>query len=249
MTEFLAFDLEISHDLPEGADDWKAHRPLGITCAAACDEKGEVQVWHPGKGLRSYGPALTPAMAARLVRQLAADGRLLVTWNGLGFDLDVLQEEAYFKIERKLVRNIALDGQADIAFQMLCEKGFMCGLAAASKGMGLAGKTEGMSGAKAPAMWKEGLKSQEKVLEYVAQDARATAELYQAILEAGKLTWITKKGYPATWEPTMKNGRLLTCRECLELPLPKKRPGWTPWPREKFAGWALAMEAENGKEA
>ena len=31
--KYLAFDLEIAREIPEGGD-WKANRPLGISCAA-----------------------------------------------------------------------------------------------------------------------------------------------------------------------------------------------------------------------
>jgi hypothetical protein len=31
--KYLAFDLEIAREILEGETDWKAHRPLGITCA------------------------------------------------------------------------------------------------------------------------------------------------------------------------------------------------------------------------
>lgn len=34
MIKYLAFDIEITKILPEDEDDWKAYRPLGISCAA-----------------------------------------------------------------------------------------------------------------------------------------------------------------------------------------------------------------------
>ena len=35
---YVAFDLEIHKEVPDGADDWKEHRPLGITCASTLTE-------------------------------------------------------------------------------------------------------------------------------------------------------------------------------------------------------------------
>ncbi len=32
-TKYLAFDIEILRPIPDGADDWKSFRPLGITYA------------------------------------------------------------------------------------------------------------------------------------------------------------------------------------------------------------------------
>jgi hypothetical protein len=49
--------------------------------------------------------------------------------------------------------------------------------------------------------------------------------------------WPTKKGTIGKWTPTFKEGRMLTVRECLELPLPDVSWMDEPWPREKFYGW------------
>jgi hypothetical protein len=134
----------------------------------------------------------------------------------------------------------------DPAFQMLCQKGFMIGLAAMSEGLGLAGKTEGMDGLRAVEMWKGTREDQDKVLEYVAQDARATAMMYEAILEKGYVRWITKRGswsrYP--WIPKIIRDeeaftyRLFTAKESLEIPEPDTSWMDKPLPREKFYGWA-----------
>jgi hypothetical protein len=103
--------------------------------------------------------------------------------------------------------------------------------------MGLPGKLEGVTGAQAPAMWKQGVWEQEKVLAYVRQDVFTTMRVYQEILKTGKLCWVTKKGTVSKWAPTLKDGRMLTVNECLELPLPDTSWMDAAWPREKFYGW------------
>jgi hypothetical protein len=237
--QYIAFDLEIAKELPDGADNWKDYRPLGITCAATVDDLGETRVWHG-----NYSPKMDAWEVEQLLQFLESAGKPVVTWNGLGFDFDVMAEETSFIASARAaavqerVKALALS-HIDVAFQMLCEKGFMCGLNSAAKGMGLSGKTEGMSGAKAPTMWAQGRKEQDQVLEYVAQDARTTAELYQAVLDKGFLQWITKRGGASLWVPTFRDGQMLTCQECLALPLPDVSWLSNPWPREKFAGWAL----------
>jgi hypothetical protein len=120
----------------------------------------------------------------------------------------------------------------------------MVGLDTMAKGLGLAGKTEGMKGALAPAMWAESREAQDRVLEYVAQDVKTTAEIYEALLERKKLWWMTKRGTRtrSPWEPiVLKDGdgdaRLLTVAEALMLPEPDTSWMDAPWPRSKFAGW------------
>jgi hypothetical protein len=46
MTKYLAFDIEIAQTIPEGETDWMAHRPLGITCAAAASSDGGLWNWY-----------------------------------------------------------------------------------------------------------------------------------------------------------------------------------------------------------
>lgn len=247
MSHFLAFDLEIATEIPGGTDDWKALRPLGISCAATMTDDGLLRLWH---GPEQPDGRLAERMSAEECRALADYlcaqahiGYPIVTWNGLGFDFDVLQEECGAGDTQTLCRHVALHDQIDIAFQMLCESGYMIGLDAAAKGMGLPGKTEGMHGDLAPVMWSQGRAEQDKVLEYVAQDVRTTADLYRAILKERCLRWRARSGKAAYWSPTLhvkgnvKDPRMLTVEECLQLPEPDTSWMTNPWPRSKFCGW------------
>jgi hypothetical protein len=236
--DLVAFDLEIAKEIPEG-EELMAHRPLHITCAAACNHIMRDHIWHSGRGPARYSSWMEPTMAQNVADCLYkwhSRGATIVTWNGLGFDFDILAEECQSQEHKDRLIEVAL-GHVDMGFQMLCEKGFMCGLEAAALGMGLPGKLEGVTGAQAPAMWKQGVWEQEKVLAYVRQDVFTTMRVYQEILKTGKLCWVTKKGTVSKWTPTLKDGRMLTANECLELPLPDTSWMDAAWPREKFYGW------------
>jgi hypothetical protein len=246
MEKHVTFDIEISREIPGDCDDWKSLRPLGISCAATLTDDGDLRLWH---GAEMEDGRLGERMSLSECRELAkylgnmfSAGYKIITWNGAGFDFDILAEEVCDRAIADDIRDLTWD-HIDIAFQMLCENGFMCGLDAAARGMGVAGKTEGMHGDLAPAMWQRGREEQDGVLEYVAQDARATANVYCAILNEEHLRWITRAGYPARnpWRPLLiseySGTRLMTVREASRLPLPDV--GWmdNPWPRSKFIGW------------
>jgi hypothetical protein len=68
--------------------------------------------------------------------------------NGVGFDFDVLAEEAQMLAECCV---FAL-AHVDMMFHVLCRLGYGVGLDAAARGTGLAGKSEGMKGADAPVL-------------------------------------------------------------------------------------------------
>lgn len=252
--KYAAWDLEIATPIPEGTEDWSELRPLGISCAAVSKVPGAggepyTRVWHGGETPEGrYVERMSPTqcrMMAGTLMALQALGFTLVTFNGCGFDLDVLAEECDDAAVADAVRRLARE-HVDIAFAFFAEKGFMCGLAKAALAMGLGGKTEGMSGALAPDMWAGTREDQELVLEYVERDAVLTGELYEAVLEEGKLRWVTSRGHIGTWRPRAmgeaENGatRLLTVQEAMQLPEPDMSwagPDWTPWEREKFVGW------------
>lgn len=235
--KFVAFDLEIAEQLPEGTIDWSSVGKLGISCAATYDSDGELKVWHPVRAAGRYLARLSAMecwhMALWLKNKLEA-GYVPVTYNGAGFDFRVLLREigegALFE---QTIKHMALN-HIDMAFAMLAEKGYMIGLDTAAKGMGLAGKTKGMSGKLAPEMWAGSLEEQEKVLEYVAQDARTTADLFEAVLKAGEIRWISRSGRRNTWRlPTAG----LTVRCAMQRPEPDTSWMTAPWPRSKFVGW------------
>lgn len=240
--KYAAFDLEIATDLPEG-DDWHSARPLGITCAGVATES-DVRTFPGAIRLGEYNPQMSQTECASLVCHLATQhvvhGRKVVSWNGLGFDFDVLLEESHCPaILARLVPD-----HVDIAFAMLCDKGFMCGLNAAATGMKVGEKMEGVHGKDAPSMWKKGREQQDIVLEYVGQDARITGLVYEAVTELGYLEWIAKSGRPNKWK--IPRSGIPTVREAIGRPLPNTSWMTNPWPREKFSKWLLALMFEQG---
>ena len=174
---------------------------------------------------------MTQEEAADLVRYLedrTKEGYTLLTWNGLGFDLDILAEESGLLQD---CRHPATD-HVDMMFQVLCQRGFGVSLDAAAKGMGLAGKPKGMNGAKAPVLWAEG--KREEVLQYVGQDVRTTLDVALACESVGALRWVSRKGKLRTMK--LVDG-WLTVREALELPEPYTSWMDEPWRRADFTGW------------
>jgi len=169
--------------------------------------------------------------ASKLVEYLAAQvgkGYTLVTWNGVGFDLDILAEESGMLDE---CRSLAV-GHVDMMFHIVCQRGHGVSLDNAAKGMDIAGKLEGISGAHAPELWAEGRR--EEVLDYVSQDVRITAELATVCEACGSFRWITQKGKPHSM--ALPDGWLsVTLAE--QLPEPNNFWMKDPWSRATFTGW------------
>ena len=230
---WLALDLETSKITPPDADI-QAHRPLGISCWAVAWmlSDGNTETIS-GCGLDdNMQPTaqLSEIDCRRFVERLQTAterGFTLLTHNGVGFDFDILAEESGM---HATCAELAMNS-VDTCLQIHAAKGFPVGLDAIAKGMGLQGKTEGMSGALAPELWADGQFDQ--VLEYVQQDARTTLEVALEIERLGYLKWVAKSG---------RMNRLdiphwLTVREALALPLPDTSWMSEPLPRGRFVGW------------
>ena len=222
--KYLAFDIETSKVIPENAN-WKSCRPLGIACAATLlSDTDEVMVWQGAD-------RLTQSEAAGLVEYLldkGAQGYTILTWNGTGFDFDVLAEESGMLNE---CRELAVQ-HVDMMFHILCRLGFGVSLNAAAQGMGLPGKPEGMNGAKAPVLWAEGQRA--TVLDYVAQDVRTTLALAIECENHRALRWITKSGKARTMR--LPSG-WLTMEQAERLPQPNTAWMTEPWKRSDFTAW------------
>ena len=232
MRKYAAFDLETGAEIPE-EEDWRDHRPLGITCAALyAPELGEPLKWcatGPGGEIADImGPGDLGLMVRQMHNLTVQQGFTLVTWNGLGFDFEVLAEESGMARE---CADLAL-GHIDMMFQVFCKKGYPIGLETAAQGMGLTGKTPGMDGMAAVRLWHEG--QREDVMDYCAQDARVTLEVARAGEKAGSLRWNSKTGRKQSL--SLRAG-WLTVRQAMKLPRPATSWMDDPIPREQFTGW------------
>ena len=211
---YAAFDIETAALSVEG-QDWRHARPLGITCAAIALCDTEMPETYHGGALIAPTPRMTQSEAAALVDRLialTAAGYDIVAWNGAGFDFDVLAEESGRHADCVALATAHIDPM----FHVLCAKGFPVGLDAVARGMGIAGKPEGMSGGLAPAMWRDGRIAD--VLTYVAQDARVTLALIQSCEAAGALRWISQRG-KLNILPLPHDG-FCTVAQAREMPLP-----------------------------
>jgi RNase_H superfamily len=228
----LAFDIETAKDIPGEDFNWRPHRPLGITCAATlASDSNEVRLWHGKTKDGAPSGQMTRADAKNLVEYLAkmaGDGFTILTWNGLGFDFDVLAEESAAAAS---CQQFALN-HVDMMFHIVCSLGFPVSLDQAARGMGLPGKPAGMSGIQAPKLWADG--RYKEVLEYVAQDVRTAIAIAQAAEKRRRFEWITRKGtkksmaLPKGW---------LTVNEALQLPEPDTSWMTRPLKRQHFMDW------------
>ena len=231
--KYLAFDIETAKILPDGEQDLKSHRPLGITCAATLAQgKGEVPIIWYSRADDDYPAGQLNVFDVRdlvgyLIR-MSESGYTILTWNGLNFDFDILAEESGMVEECKILAW----NHVDMMFDFFCRRGFMVGLNSVAEGMGLSGKAEGMDGSMAPRLWAE--KKYGQVMEYVKQDAITTLEVALAAEKAGEVKWITRKGTPS--EQTIAGG-WLQVPQANVLPLPDvswidaplERPHFTQW--------------------
>lgn len=242
LQNYIAFDLEIAKVFEGDFSQWKAHRPLGITCAATLINGSERRLWFSQTEDGDFADKMRREDAAKLVNyldEMARAGYQIITWNGLGFDFDVLAEESGCW---ETCRNLALS-HVDMMFHIFCLQGYPLSLNKAAKGMGLAGKTEGMTGDLAPILWQQG--HQPEVLEYVAQDVRTTLDVAKSVDWKGSLQWSSNSGrsqqvsFPDGWR---------IVNQVIPLPLPNTSWMTDPMKREGFYQWTQLYQAPKCSE-
>ncbi len=230
--KYLAFDIETAKEVPGEEFIWRPHRPLGISCAATLtSDSDKPRLWYGKSSDDVTAKQMSVPETTQLVRylaEMAANGYTILTWNGLGFDFDVLAEESQ-SIHDCMA--IALD-HVDMMFHLVCTLGFPVSLQKAADGMGVPGKPAGMTGIKAPKAWAEG--QHEVVLDYVAQDVRIALQIAHACDQHRHFQWITQRGIRKT--VPLSNGWLIV-REAMKLPEPDTSWMTRPLSRREFSGW------------
>lgn len=162
-----------------------------------------------------------------LVR-LVESGYTLLTWNGLGFDWDILAEESGL---HEVCKKLALD-HVDMMFHVFCDRGFPVALDKAAQAWGFPGKPPGMSGVLAPVLWAQG--RHEEVRQYVAQDVTTTLRIALMCEGVRQFKWITRRGNPSSIN--LPHGWLMV-REAMLLPEPDTSWMDDPIPRDEFTHW------------
>jgi hypothetical protein len=228
----LAFDIETAKDIPEADFNWRPYRPLGIACAAAlkCDAKQPL-LWHGKNADGTPAKQMSQAEAGNVVGELiklVEQGYTLLTWNGLGFDLDILAEESGSHAECKA---LAMN-HVDMMFHVFCDRGFPVALDKAAEALKIPGKPPGMSGLLAPRLWTEG--RYQDVLDYVIQDVRITIDIALKCDQTRKFQWLTRKGTKSTMD--LPRG-WLTVSDALRLPEPDTSWMDKPISRQQFTSW------------
>ena len=125
--KYLAFDIETTK-IPPAGEDWRSLRPLGISCAATwAVDSNQPLIWHGKRTGGGIADQLSLRDGSNLVDFLSEQvrrGYTIVTWNGVGFDFDVLAEESGKLNE---CRRLALN-HVDMMFHVLCQIGHGIGL-------------------------------------------------------------------------------------------------------------------------
>ena len=226
---YIAFDLETVKPFPTG-ESWTLHRPLGIACAVTATHD-DLRTWHSSEPDDSPADRMTPERAAQLVdflQERSREGHTIVTWNGTGFDWQILAEESG---RLQDCRELALN-HIDMMYHLFSIKGFPLSLSAAAEGMAVGEKAGGISGYDAPGLWARG--ERQMVIEYCQQDARLTLSLAVACQNQRRLEWIARSGRPN--ELQLPQG-WFPVHAASQLPLPDTDWMRDPMSRRDFDAW------------
>jgi hypothetical protein len=231
--KLASFDLEISKEITN-FERWKDHAPLGISCAAvAFSDNEEIQIWENSKNLDKEQCCNIVYCLLEIVKQ----GYSILTWNGTGFDFQVLAQASGLKNE---CGELALN-HIDMMLLVTFQKGWLLSLEKALNGACLSGKLKNvtlkdgtilkyMDGSKVPSLWKNGEK--DAVLAYLREDVAQPIKLAKDILRCGYIRWITERGNLMEVKTDLK-----IVKQCFRIREPDTSWMSSPPKREDFVSW------------
>lgn len=229
--KYLAFDIETCKIIPNLTGELLAHRPLGISCIGAlCADNNQQHLFYSNDAAGHPTGQMTKHDVSKFIDYLLEQttaGYTPLSFNGLGFDFDVLAEESGRLGD---CRRLALN-HVDVMFHVLCTQGYPVGLGAAAKAIGQA-KSQDVDGELAPQLWQGG--QYQKVLDYVAQDCKVTLAVALLSEEKRRFSWVNKKDGTSSFD--LPHG-WLTVKEAMSLPLPDTSWMSTPMERSRFTRW------------
>lgn len=232
--KYLALDIETSREVPGSFSDWEAYRPLGIACAATLPmDTGNPVTWYGKNTDLTPRERMSRNEAINLVNGLMAFARedyTILTWNGLGFDFNVLAEESGLLKEcSDLARS-----HVDMMFHVYCKLGYPVAIDRAAAALGIQGKFSRITGEMAPKLWAQ--RRFEEVLKYVSEDARIANDIAVKCERRGSFSWITQAGRKKSMD---LSGGWRTVSDAITLPAPDTSWMDNPIPLRRFTGWLV----------
>ncbi len=240
--KLIAFDIKIAKKIKSKEDFRKLG--LGISCSATAvrEQVGIKTAYYLG-GPRIPTSEVICRKLVTTLQEFASSGYTIVTVNGLGFDFRILAEESGMVEE---CAELALNHHCDLMFVSVCALGWRVGLDILAVGAGVEGKKlvvtlndgselVGMDGLQAPKLWAAG--EHNAVLDYLAQNVRATLEIAEVAIhpDCGYLRWVSGSEKP--WQIHLPRGELPTVAKCLTWQLPDTDWMTAPPTRAELVAW------------
>ena len=180
----VSISLQTDELIPESGD----LSNLKILCVSIFST--EAQMWLPPNNKFKRANHLSQQQVSEIVDELSK--AKVVSWNGLGFDLQVLYHNCCDS-EKKKIKKIAKK-HTDLGFAFMCENGYMTSLTR------LGFNTE-ITSSSIPILWKASRVGQDLVVKTNLEKSKFLIQMYQKIINNKKLEYNSKSGSILTWIP------------------------------------------------
>ncbi len=227
----LFLDIELCDNIPDG---WDRDDPSSLDIACICvliidDKQQENTIVH-----HNEGKAMTHEQIQVIcdqVKNVCSQNGKFITWNGLGFDMQLLD-----KIDNTLKQLILSDHHIDLMFHFTRKKGYMIGLNKVSQGFSIGEKT--MTGLDAVKLWAKG--EFQKVLDYNINDVKLLKDIYYKVIETSKIKWLSGNHNICFLNVDTSQ---LSVGNSLNIPRPpNKDVSWMTQEHKKLCEWAWRVK-------
>jgi len=226
----IYLDIELCDNIPEGWDR-ESPSPLDIACICTLvhdGDKKKCDVAH------NEGKPMTDDQiksVCDIIKDVYNRGGEIVTWNGVGFDMQLLG-----KADPDIIEIITSKAHIDLMFHFTRKKGYMIGLGKVAEAFGVGSKT--MTGLDAVKLWNQG--EFQKVIDYNINDVKILMKVHRKVHKHSKIKWLTRANNITYLkvEPTE-----LSVMNSIQIPRPPNTE--TSWMSEEHRGiceWAWRVK-------
>lgn len=197
----LAINLQSDKIIPEDGQ----LNDMGIICVSIINEKNEINTWKPENNSFGYCQNKLSSEQVNQVIEKLKQEKKIISWNGLGFDLQILYNNSSDTNLKKDLIKIAKK-HVDLAYAFLCENGYMISMKKVFL-ESLNNQIDSPIDAKSyPVLWTAGKEGQELVINANQQSVSNLLTIYQDLVKNKKLKYLSKAGNLNEWKPiTFKN--------------------------------------------
>ena len=193
---FVSISLQTDKLIPESGD----LSELKILCL--CLYSHQEKIWVPKNEKFKRAAYLTSSQVEEIIKDLC-QAKTIISWNGLGFDLQILYHNCQSVNLKQKIKKIARK-HIDLAFSFMCQHGYMLSLSKV-------GFESNVESSTVPLLWQASRNGQDLVINTCLNKSKFLIQLYQKLINYKQIEYASGNA-KIIWRPIMFKDKPLSVK-------------------------------------